>query len=181
VLFSTPYEAACWAVLSQRTRLGQAAAMRGDLAQRKGSALTIDGVTHHVFPAPEVLLRTKVLRGAPAAKIERLHAVARAALDGRLDAAHLRESEPEVALDELQEIDGIGPFGSELVLVRGAGAPDVFPRTEPRLHRAMADLYGLDRPDVGVLARVAESWRPRRAWAGFLIRYTSDRDQGGSP
>jgi DNA-3-methyladenine glycosylase II len=180
VLFATPYEAACWAVLSQRTRLGHAAAMRADLATRKGAVLTTIGDTHHVFPAPDVLIRTKTLRGAPPAKVERLHAVARAALDGRLDADRLRNREPEAALAELQQIDGIGPFGSELVLVRGAGAPDVFPQTEPRLHHRMAELYGLDHPDPHQLEAIAERWRPRRAWAGFLIRYTADRDNGGS-
>ena len=75
------------------------------------------------------------------------------------------------ALAYLQQLPGIGPFSAELVLLRGAGDPDAFPRHEQRLHRAMAAAYGLgDAPDFDVLERVADRWRPYRSWVGLLLR-----------
>jgi DNA-3-methyladenine glycosylase II len=86
--FHSPYEAAAWAVLSQRLRIVQAARLRDELVGRHGD----DGA----FPAPDAL-RTLDL-DLPGRKAEYLHAVAEAALDGRLDGAALRGVEPEKAV-----------------------------------------------------------------------------------
>ncbi|MDQ3527623.1 MAG: hypothetical protein M3424_07045 [Actinomycetota bacterium] len=45
-----------------------------------------------------------------------LHAVAEAALEGRLDGAVLR-ADPEAAVGAVQEVKGLGPFAAELVVV----------------------------------------------------------------
>ena len=59
--------------------------------------------------------------GLFARKIEYLHGVAEAAVQGRLDAARLRQLAREDALEELKRLPGIGHFSAELILVRGAG------------------------------------------------------------
>jgi DNA-3-methyladenine glycosylase II len=92
-----------------------------------------------------------------------------------LDAARLRAQPPDEALDGLQQLPGVGPFGAELILVRGAGAVDVFPRHEKRLHAEMARRYGLpDEPSIEELADVAEAWRPYRSWAAFHLRVAAE-------
>lgn len=106
-------------------------------------------------------------------KVQRLHALAEAALDGEPDAARLRALPADYALAELRALPGIGPFSAELVLIRGAGHPDVFPRHEPRLHRATATAYGLGTPaadDVARLAGIADRWRPYRSGVALLLR-----------
>ena len=45
---------------------------------------------------------------------------------------------PEQAIAQLGQLPGIGAFSAELVLLRGASAPDEIPRHEPRLARAVA-------------------------------------------
>jgi len=117
--FHSPYEAAAWSVLSQRIRIVQAARLRGDLVDRHGD----DGA----FPAPRVLRALDL--DLPGRKTEYLHAVADAALDGRLDDTALRAVDPDDALRSVQEIKGLGPFAAELVVLRGANAPDVLPPT----------------------------------------------------
>src|SRR5256885_16569677 len=74
--FHSPYEAAAWAVLSQRIRITQAARLRAGLIARHGE----DGA----FPAPDSLARLDL--DLPDRKSEHLPAVAEAALDGLLDA-----------------------------------------------------------------------------------------------
>jgi DNA-3-methyladenine glycosylase II len=152
--FHSPYEAAAWAVLSQRLRIVQAADLRGDLVRRHGD----DGA----FPAPAALRSLDL--DLPGRKAEYLHAVAEAALDGRLDGTALRAVEPEKAVATVQEIKGLGPFAAELVVLRGANAPDGLPTHERRLDDEVTERYG--RP----VAEVSEGWRPFRTWAAVHLR-----------
>jgi DNA-3-methyladenine glycosylase II len=154
--FYSPYEAAAWAVLSQRIRIVQAARVKDDLVRRHGH----DGA----FPAPD-LLRILDL-DLPGRKTEYLHAVADAALEGRLDGATLRSMEPDDALRTVAEVKGLGPFAAELVVIRGANAPDIVPRHEGRLEDEIIARYGPDRS----LADVSEVWRPFRTWAAVHLR-----------
>ncbi len=154
--FHSPYEAAAWSVLAQRIRIVQAARLRGDLVDRHGD----DGA----FPAPRVLRAVNL--DLPGRKTEYLHAVADAALDGRLDGNALRAVVPDDAVRSVQEIKGLGPFAAELVVLRGANAPDVLPRHERRLDAEIVERYGTDRP----LADVSEAWRPYRTWAAVHLR-----------
>jgi DNA-3-methyladenine glycosylase II len=111
------------------------------------------------------------MAGLPELKVRRLHGIAEAALAGRLDAGRLRGLEPAAALEELQTLEGIGPFFAMLVLVRSTGHADVLAENEPRLLRCVAHYYGRDD-----LPALAEPWRPFRTWAGVLIRYAGGRE-----
>jgi DNA-3-methyladenine glycosylase II len=111
-----------------------------------------------------------VLRGLdldlPGRKTEYLHAVAEAALDGRLDTTTLRSVEPERAVAAVQEIKGLGPFAAELVVLRGANVPDALPRHERRLDTEITHAYGPGR----TLADVSDTWRPFRTWVVVHLR-----------
>lgn len=175
--FWSAYEAAAWAVLSQRVRIVQAARMKEDLARRFGEVLRIDGAELAAFPAPQRLLERSVLAHLPEIKSGRLRAIAQAALDGRLDTERLRTAEPEAAITELQHIPGIGPFSAELILIRGAMAPDVFPTAEGRLHGAMRTAYELpESAGLKQLQRIADRWRPFRSWVALLFRTAREDD-----
>ena len=158
--FFSPYEAAAWSVLSQRIRMAQAARLREDLTARHG----VDGT----FPPPQVLARLDA--DLPGRKAEYLRAVGEAALDGVLDGAALRAVEPETAIAAVQQVKGLGPFAAELVVLRGANAPDAAPRHEARLERIVADRYGADAS----LDAVSRAWRPYRTWAAFALRASSE-------
>ena len=161
--FASPYEAAAWSVLSQRIRIAQAARLRADLVTRHG-----DGA----FPAPAVLRRLDL--DLPGRKAEYLSAVAEAALDGRLDGPALRALDPDEAVPRVQEVHGLGPFAAELVVLRGANAPDALPRHERRLDAEVAHRYGAGRS----LEEVARAWRPYRTWAAVHLRALRERRTG---
>lgn len=154
--FHSPYEAATWAVLSQRVRIVQAARLRHELTARHGDA--------GAFPAPQALRALDL--DLPGRKSEYLHAVADAALEGRLDGAALRAVDPEEAIRTVQDVKGLGPFAAELVVVRGANAPNALPGHERRLDAEVAERYGADRR----LADIAEAWRPFRTWGVVHLR-----------
>lgn len=154
--FHSAYEAAVWSVLSQRIQMSQAARLKADLTAHFG----VDGA----FPSPQVLGSLDL--DLPGRKAEYLHAVAAAALAGQLDGPLLRSLPPAAALEQIQAVHGLGPFAAELVLIRGANAPDVFPRNEKRLNAEIAGLYGPNRP----IAEIVEAWRPFRSWAAVHLR-----------
>lgn len=159
VCFPSPYEAALWGVLAQRTPMPVAASNRAKLARALGGSVEVGGVTFDASPRPFALLGTKTFPGISEEKLSRLHAVAKAALEGKLEVERLRSMPREIALAALTKIRGIGAWTSEHVLVRGAGTVDELPTAEPRVHRAVQEAYGRDD-----LAVISENWRPFRTW-----------------
>lgn len=171
VCFWSPWEAACWAVLSQRTSMRTASILKHRIATTHGTAIDLDGEEHWAFPSPQAVLDTASLRGVPPVKLERIHELAGAALDGTLTAAHLRGLDHDAALAQLRALPGIGPFSASLILIRGAGAPDAFTAAEPRLLAAIAAAYDLpEKTPVAEYQNLAENWRPLRSWIAFLLR-----------
>ncbi len=162
--FHSPYEAAAWSVLAQRLRIVQAARLRAELIARHGE----DGA----FPPPHTLARLDL--DLPGRKGEYLRAVAEAALDGLLDGAALRAVDPGQAVQRVQQVKGLGPFAAELVVLRGANAPDALPHHERRLDAEIAERYGPGR----TLADVSQTWRPYRTWAAVHLRALREQRTG---
>ena len=162
--FHSPYEAAAWSVLSQRLRIVQAARLRAELVARHGQ----DGA----FSSPHTLARLDL--DLPGRKGEYLRAVAGAALEGLLDGTALRALDPGQAIQRVQQVNGLGPFGAELVVLRGANAPDALPHHERRLNAEVAERYGPGRS----LAEVSQGWRPYRTWAAVHLRALREQRTG---
>jgi DNA-3-methyladenine glycosylase II len=176
VLFHSPYEAAAWSILSQRRHRAQATAVRKRLSEEHGRVFQLPSGNLASFPLPEDLLRIEIFPGLEPLRIERLHGVARAALDGQLDPARLLAMTPDAALADLRRIPGIGPTYAGLILLRSTGATDILTLAEPRLPAYVAHFYGLTHlASTTELERIAEAWRPFRTWTSVLIRVAGDR------
>lgn len=175
-LFYSPYEAAAWAVLSSHRPPLQMAKVRQRLGAAHGASFALAGEPLAALPSPEQMLAVAAFPEIPAVKMERLHGVARAALEGRLDVARLRSLNPDAAMAELREIKGIGPFYAALILLRASGVTDVLPPNEPRVRELARRLYGLPSiPTVDEFAKISEPWTPWRTWAVVLMRAAASR------
>jgi DNA-3-methyladenine glycosylase II len=169
--FFTPYEAAAWALISQRIQMRQGARIKTAMAEQLGPSVEIEGETWRAFPGPGRLAQLESFPGLTGRKVEYLRGLGRAALEGRLDASRLRAIPPETALEDLKTLNGVGDFSAQLILLRGAGEPDFLASGEPRLGRAVALAYGLDGPpDASRLREISAAWRPFRTWVAFLLR-----------
>ena len=197
VLFHSPYEAAAWAILSARRYRSTAAVIRERICDGLGHAFTFGGSAGSTpeaspaasagaaagrsvisaFPLPSRLLATESLPHVTPQRVQWLHAVARAALDGALDPARLAAMEPAEALARLCQLPGIGPMYATLTLLRASGVTDTLTFSEPRLPSYVAHFYGLGAAPATreQLAEIAEAWRPFRTWAAVLLRAAGDR------
>jgi DNA-3-methyladenine glycosylase II len=177
VLFHSPYEAAAWSIISARRHRAQAAVIRDRISADLGRTFTVAGEDLHAFPLPERLLEADAIRSMAPVRVQWLHTVARAALDGALDPGVLAAMEPAEALARLQELPGIGPVYATLILLRATGVTDMMTFGEPRLPGYVAHFYGTgpgpaSRAD---LERISDGWRPFRTWAAVLVRVAGDR------
>ncbi len=179
VLFHSPYEAACWAVISARWGRVQAARVRDALAAAHGHGFKLAGEVRYAWPAAAVLLAAldgDRVTGLPGEKLRRLHGVATAAAAGELDADRLHALGPESAEEAVGALRGFGPFYRSLVVVRAVGFTDALAADEPRSRRSAAQLHGLAELDATRFAELAEAWRPFRTWATVLLRVAAERD-----
>jgi DNA-3-methyladenine glycosylase II len=177
VLFHSPYEAACHFVLAHRISAAQGRRIRQRMAEQHGEQLALDGSTVSAFPSPQQLLTVSSFPGVTAEKIERLHVLARAALNGLLDRTRLRDLPLEEATVQLRRLPGIGPFFSSAIVLRGAGLVDALPTDEITL-AGVGRLYGLGRPATPQeLEGIGESWRPYRMWCSVLVHVSERRSR----
>jgi DNA-3-methyladenine glycosylase II len=179
VSFTSPYECACWAIISQRISTSQAANIVRALVERHGPTIETPDFTMNVFPPPSKLLELDAMPSLPPVKIERLHGVARAALEGKLDAGALRGLGEEEALARLRALPGIGDFWSAGIWLRACGVADRFP-DEPISIAALGALHGLgDHPSPAKLAELTARYRPFGMWIAFLLRVAASRGELG--
>lgn len=169
VLFHSPFEAACAFLIGHRITILQTRRIRQQMAESAGATIAVDGHHFRAFPDPHALLKMAEFPGVSSVKIERLHAAARAALDGRLDREHLRSLPEAEALKELRTLPGVGEFFAQAILMRGAGLVDAV-TDDDLTPRAIQLLYGLkERPTEAQVRKRAQAWRPFRMWAVVLL------------
>lgn len=175
VNFTSTYECAAWAVMSQRITQRQASAIKKRVIAQHGESLVVAGEAIGCFPTPQVLANIDSIPGLSAEKVERLHGVAAAAIRGQLDAERLKALGDDAAPADLRSIPGIGPFWSSGIYLRACGIADVFPY-EPLSVAAAAKVMELDLPlDDEQVQRMAEPWSPWRMWVCVLLRVAINR------
>jgi DNA-3-methyladenine glycosylase II len=170
-LFYSPYEAALWSIISARRARSQGIALRARMSEMYGADFELSGIRSLCVPTPSALLEMGSVPGLPADRLPRLRAVAEAAQRGELNAERLRSMPPEEAQVELQQLPGIGPFYSSLIVIRACGHADAPSLGEARSRGAIQHAYGIDHElsDTELLA-LADTWRPFRTWVSVMMR-----------
>jgi DNA-3-methyladenine glycosylase II len=177
-LFHSPYEAAAGFVIGHRTTIKQKQTVMIRMSEELGEKVAIDGQIFHAFPNPQTLLSLTKYKGLSEMKIERLHAVADAALEGTLDRNRLRSLPLEEALARLRSISGIGPFFAQGILHRGAGIVDEV-TNDDLTQFAVQTAYKLTKlPNHNQVLEIANLWRPFRMWATVLLHIWIRREVG---
>lgn len=169
--FLTPFENACWAILTQRNPLARARRAKEALIARYGGGITVAEQRYLAFPdAPRLVATTpdeltKLLGNARHAAY--LHAAATAF--ATVDEGWLRTGPWDNVEGWLRDIKGIGAWSAAFILIRGLGRTEGLPLGEERLAAIVSRRYlgGATATDEAV-ARCAAPYGP---WRGYWAHY----------
>jgi DNA-3-methyladenine glycosylase II len=180
VRFPSPFEAACWAALSQRTPMAVSKKLKHDLVAVAGETRRIEKVEISLFPTPErVLAHRRAVEKTIAhqQKVKTLMSAAEAFLSHDLYALDDEEIE-----NVLRGVWGFGEWSSEFILLRGFGRLNRIPASERRLREAVARRYSLGKPEAAKddLHRLGKRYgRKGGYWAHYIRVWTHFQDQSG--
>jgi AraC family transcriptional regulator of adaptative response / DNA-3-methyladenine glycosylase II len=156
------FEIAVRAILGQQVTVKGATTLAGRLVRDFGRKVDAPGGLSHLFPTPRVLARADLSRiGLPRARAESIRQLAHAVETGAVE--FTRGADPEAFELSLTALPGIGPWTAQYVALRTLGEPDAFPCGDLGLRKAAGRKTPKD------LERLAESWRPWRAYAALHL------------
>jgi AraC family transcriptional regulator of adaptative response / DNA-3-methyladenine glycosylase II len=158
-----PFEMAVRAILGQQVSVRGASTLAGRLVQSFGQPAHVDlpGVTH-TFPTPARLAAADLRGiGLPSARAAAIRQFAMAIAEGRLVLDARRDLDATIAA--LTDLPGIGPWTAHYIAMRALREPDAFPAGDLGVRKALArdGVY----PTAREVERLAERWRPYRAYA----------------
>jgi DNA-3-methyladenine glycosylase II len=146
VKFLTPFEAAAWAVLSQRISMKVAHLMKERLTEAVGDNIIVDGVEYFTFPSATQINNlgvenlTKILNNSR--KSEYLMNVSESF--EAVDENFLRKGPIGEVKDWLLNIKGIGEWSAHLELIRGLGRMEELSENDRMLKGCAKKIYGLE-------------------------------------
>ncbi len=144
-----PFEVVIRAIVGQQVSVaGATTTLRKIVAQFGG------------FPTPAELAAT-TLGGMPSQRAATIRRVAAAVATG--DLALERTESLDEAIRRLTSIKGIGPWTANYIAMRALREPDAFPSGDLGLQKAAGIRSEKE------LLRIAEAWRPWRAYAAMLL------------
>jgi AraC family transcriptional regulator of adaptative response / DNA-3-methyladenine glycosylase II len=160
------FELSVRAILGQQVTVRSASTLVRRLVQAFGRPVEACGPgPTHLFPRPEALADADLsVIGLPRARAASIRTLATVVSRGDLPFDTSLGLEEAVA--RLCTIPGIGPWTANYIAMRAFGEPDAFPASDLGLRRAL----GNHRPvSAARLARIAEAWRPWRAYAAIHL------------
>lgn len=163
-----PFELALRAILGQQVSVAGATTLAGRLAKRFGRPVETPfaGVTH-LAVAPADLTAANLVDiagiGIPASRARTIQATSPGVLDLP------RRSNAADAVAALRQIPGIGEWTAQYVAMRALRFPDAFPDADLGLRKALTDSQHAPYIPARAVLRLAESWRPWRAYAAIHL------------
>ena len=156
------FELAVRAVLGQQVTVAGATTLAGRLVQRWGREVDLAPQLSRIFPRPEVLAQADIAAiGLPRARGETIRALAVASARGDLVLDAARGLDDAVA--RLRAVPGLGDWTAHYIAMRAFNEADAFPASDLGIRRALGN--GSGPMPVREVERVAEEWRPWRAYA----------------
>ena len=172
VKFLTPFENACWTILSQRNLVAVAQHMKRAMIQEFSAAVELDGRDYWPFPGAKAVVQasvedlTRLLRNSRRAEYIRGAAVA----FSEVDEAFLREGSYDEVSRWLQAIPGVGPWSAALIMIRSLGRMERLPYGDQSLMRIAGAVYGGGQPlPAEEVQRLADHYGDLQGyWAHYL-------------
>lgn len=162
------------AVLGQQVSVAAARTLASRLVQRYGTPIEAPGTSglDRLFPdAQQLAVANLDQMGITQARINTLHGIAQALIEGRVDFG--MEQALDTFVRRWVQLPGIGEWTAHYIAMRVLKHPDAFPAADLILRREANP----DGPPLSTKAMqtLAESWRPWRAYSVlYLWRAATD-------
>ncbi len=165
------FEMSVRAVLGQLITVKAAHTLAARLAQTYGERIDTPFIElSHCFPTPEQLVNAPASDigqlGITRQKVQAIQTLAQQVIDGALDLSP--DADIDQTLAALQSIPGIGPWTANYIAMRALHYPDAFLADDLGVKKALAPHSLKDRQ------RLAENWRPWRAYAVMHLWHLPD-------
>jgi DNA-3-methyladenine glycosylase II len=172
VKFLTPFENACWTILSQRNLLGIAQQMKRAMIEAFSAGVEFDGREFWPFPGAKAVVQASVedlarlLRNRRRA--EYIHGAAVAFSE--VDEAFLREGPYDEVSRWLRAIPGVGDWSAAFIMVRSLGRMERILYGDRVLMRVAGKVYGRSQPlPAEEVQRLASHYGDLQGyWAHYL-------------
>jgi 3-methyladenine DNA glycosylase/8-oxoguanine DNA glycosylase len=159
----SPFEALAESIVYQQLHARAASAIFSRLKGLFGKgALRPEGI----LAASDEDLRAA---GLSKAKASYLRDLSKKAQEGLVPSwTQLSKLEDEVILERLTQVQGVGPWTVEMLLIFRLGRPDVWPVDDFAIRKAYGLLFEIEKPIPKEMKTRAEAWRP---WRSVVARY----------
>lgn len=175
------FELAVRAILGQQVSVRGASTLAARLSQTFGDPTqTPHAAIVRFTPGARALAAATPERiaaiGLPLKRAATLHALAQAVAAGEL---RLRAgADAAETMEKLKAIGGIGEWTAQYIVMRALRWPDAFPAGDLGLRKALGDNGPMREAE---LLRLAEAWRPWRAYAAVYLWSALSAKGTGSP
>jgi DNA-3-methyladenine glycosylase II len=158
-----PFETLLRSIVGQQISVKAAASI-----WLKVQACIVKATPEHVLAQSVESLRACGLSGK---KVEYLQDLSRHFQAGTVNPKHWAKLDDEALIKELIQVNGIGRWTAEMVLMFNALRPDVFPVDDLAIRKAMCQQYGFtdDKDGKKMMVSRAHDWAPWRSVASWLL------------
>ncbi len=172
--FLTPFEIACWSVLTQRQPIAMAHRVKMALVQRWGTSIILsNGTTYWAFPEPAQLAAADPGELAQIVRNERKVAYLLSIIKffNEVDEQFLRTGDYEEVATNIRSIKGIGEWSSHFILVRGLGRMERVSATDKELSKAAASIYNQGQKlYTAEIQHIIDRYGPTQGYWAFYTR-----------
>ncbi|MBI0584416.1 MAG: DNA-3-methyladenine glycosylase 2 family protein [Methanomassiliicoccus sp.] len=175
VRFISPFASACWAILSAHTFMDAAVSLQSGLLRFCSDSVAGPNGPLWAYPEPSDVLDAgeDKVRGAVLNVRKARYLMSAAKAFHEVDPSFLKAAGYDEARSWLMDIEGIGPWGASLVMVRGLGRMERLPEKDKALAKAASAVYG--RKVTGdELETMSERYGQLRAYWAYYLRVAAD-------
>jgi DNA-3-methyladenine glycosylase II len=179
---TTIFEGLVCSIIEQQISLKVAFTVQKRFIKTFGQFITISGKKYFAFPEPGEVYDQKIEKfrscGLSERKAEYIKEIAELVVNNDLDLEKYRNySDPQLIIDELTKIRGIGAWTVELTMLRSMGRFDIVPADDLGLKRYISNHYfNGEKVSTQDVRTLSEGWG---SWKGLAAYYLLEADRLG--
>lgn len=166
-------EGVLFSIIGQSISVQAAAVTERRVSAMFTPPLAVDGREFFPFPRIEDLASATAARiresGVTWRRAEAIVAIAKIVCNGDFISDDAAAADPDEAFKALRALPLVGPWTAASALLWGIGAADAHPSGDVALLRAAKAAYNRPEMTLKDLDKLAEAWRPVRAWAARAL------------